>query len=122
MFNWQEYLSLADELAKRPDEASKRSAVSRAYYAIFHSARVWLENKGTRVPRDGTGHQFVWEEFERIGSAARSRNHTHVGQTGDRLRRERALADYEANVPNFANHVTPVLTSARQIIAYLKSL
>jgi len=34
-FDWKQYLSLADELSKRSEEAALRSAVSRAYYAAF---------------------------------------------------------------------------------------
>ena len=119
MFDWNEYLNLANELAKRPDEASKRSAVSRAYYSAFHFARAWLENRSVPVPRDGTAHQIVWEEFERIGDETSSQNPRHVGQQGRRLRDERNRADYKANVPNFVNYVSPALVKARQIIAYL---
>jgi len=37
-FDWNEYLALARRLAAAGDEASKRSAISRAYYFVFNSA------------------------------------------------------------------------------------
>ena len=37
-FNWYGYLQLAEELGKRSDEASLRSALSRAYYYVYHLA------------------------------------------------------------------------------------
>ena len=43
-FNWTDFLTLADALVRAPnspgpEEASLRSAISRAYYAAFHVAR-----------------------------------------------------------------------------------
>ena len=35
-FSWSEYLRLAQDLGKRSDEASLRSAISRAYYYVYH--------------------------------------------------------------------------------------
>ena len=37
-FDWNEYLVLARQLATAGDEASKRSAISRAYYFVFKMA------------------------------------------------------------------------------------
>ena len=37
-FDWCAYFLLARELAERQDEASLRSALSRAYYYIYHLA------------------------------------------------------------------------------------
>lgn len=43
MFNWIEYLDLAHDLSEQNSERSQRSAISRAYYAIFCSCRNWLK-------------------------------------------------------------------------------
>ncbi len=37
--NPREFLTLARELAGRDDEAARRTAISRAYYAAFHQLR-----------------------------------------------------------------------------------
>jgi hypothetical protein len=43
--NPNEYFILAKELASRPEEACKRSAVDRAYFASFLTCRDVLQNK-----------------------------------------------------------------------------
>ena len=35
-FDFAAYLTLAEELKQRTDEASLRTAISRVYYAVFH--------------------------------------------------------------------------------------
>ncbi|WP_423595432.1 hypothetical protein [Roseateles sp. MS654] len=37
-------LTLAEELGARPDEASRRSSISRAYYAAYHRCLAWEES------------------------------------------------------------------------------
>ena len=37
-FDWNEFLTLARELAAKTDDASKRTAISRAYYCVFNLA------------------------------------------------------------------------------------
>ena len=43
-FDWIGYFTLADELSRRADEASLRSAMSRAYYYVYQLA---LQSKQT---------------------------------------------------------------------------
>jgi hypothetical protein len=50
-FNWSDFLTLADALPRNPssagpEEASLRSAISRAYYAAFCGARDFARDKG----------------------------------------------------------------------------
>lgn len=62
-FNWIGYLRLAEELAKRPDEASLRSAISRAYYYIYHLALQRAEaNDFAALPGEAT-HSQLWRVF-----------------------------------------------------------
>jgi len=37
-FDWNKFLSLAQQLATSSDEACKRTAISRAYYCVFNLA------------------------------------------------------------------------------------
>ena len=52
--NAQEFLSLAGKLVASPSasEAACRTAVSRAYYACFHSAKDYLIELGFRMGRN----------------------------------------------------------------------
>ncbi len=57
-FDWSKFLDLANNLSGG-DESSKRSAISRAYYAAFCSARDRLTKSGVYIPRTGEAHDRV---------------------------------------------------------------
>lgn len=38
-YDWSEYLALAKELSQKGSDAAARSAISRAYYAAYNTAR-----------------------------------------------------------------------------------
>jgi uncharacterized protein (UPF0332 family) len=61
-FSWKDYLALAKTL-RDGDEASKRSAISRAYYAAFCYARDRLKSSGIPVPTTGAAHERVAELY-----------------------------------------------------------
>jgi hypothetical protein len=44
-FDWREFLDLARELSDRTDEASQRTAISRAYFAALGAARGMLSSE-----------------------------------------------------------------------------
>ena len=90
-FSWLDYLSLAENLSKSDDEASLRSSVSRAYYAVYHAALQKARALGT--PPDGQSHASLWK-FYRSGPGARSW-FRRVRETGRSLQEQRERADYE---------------------------
>src|ERR1700721_4134749 len=55
-------LTLADELAKSEDEAALRSAISRAYYYVYHLALDRAE-KNDFTPVLGGAHVQLWRFF-----------------------------------------------------------
>ena len=119
MFTWGDFLILAEQLAKSSDEASKRSAISRAYYAAFGDAKNWLQSQaGVSVPMSGKAHSVVWDSFEQRGD----RNAVHIAQTGKRLKEKRRKADYVRQTSNIQALVQPALLEAKQILRYLDSL
>ena len=86
-FGPADFLSLAFTL-RNGDEASRRSAVSRAYYASFLHARERLTSTGRIVAtRTGRDHQRVIGAIRLVDSAS--------GNMLDRLRRLRTRADYD---------------------------
>jgi uncharacterized protein (UPF0332 family) len=89
-FPWDKYLDLALELAESEahDQASLRSAVSRAYYAAYNPCKDFLVSAG-RLHTDAK-HEDVWRAL----STASDRAHRKVGSEGDRLKRARVAADY----------------------------
>jgi hypothetical protein len=82
-FNPERFLDVANNLAKDEDEASLRSAVGRAYYATFITARDRL-----RISETENVHGTVIDEVNRtVGNS--------IGSQLAAMRRLRAVADYE---------------------------
>ena len=86
-FDWVDFLTLADALvhdpnSPGPEEASLRSAISRAYYAAFHVARNFGRDRGEFTPTEtGQDHWLVKRHF--ISSSDRTRQ--KIGLDLDRL-------------------------------------
>jgi uncharacterized protein (UPF0332 family) len=110
MFDWTSYLVLARELAKQPDEASRRTAVSRAYYAIFNKARVLLEGEGAVISATGRAHDDIWRTLEGAGRGRR-----RLGAEGKRLREMRRKADYAGMVISLEKVTADVLATAESL-------
>lgn len=91
-FRWLDFIELASELAERQDEASLRTAVSRSYYALFHTAQVVLEHLDPdySVHRSRDSHKQVWD---RLGSIGRRQTKSAMNR-GRSLLHTRKQADY----------------------------
>lgn len=118
-FDWSKYLDLARELAQRgSDEAALRTAVSRAYYAVFCSARDLLASEGSFPPRGLPVHKWVWDEFKSHPDAGRQL----VGSTADGLRRARSFADYEGQATGWDTKARVAIATASNLLISLKGL
>lgn len=119
MFNWPEYFHLSKELLENEGEAYQRSAVSRAYYAMFNSARIklthWYE---WNPPENGSDHEYLWESF----SNKYDERSKEVGQLGDRLRRARNKADYEDSINDVSKVVEAAMLNAERLKRALDEL
>jgi hypothetical protein len=116
-FAWRDFLEVAEELARggpEANEAHHRAAVSRAYYAAFHAARVFLAAKRqVAFPGGGTDHDVAIREMLR-----------HKGKLGGQLRalrEKRTWADYklDARVPENESRIA--LAWAKNIVGALDS-
>ena len=91
MFDWHQYLDLANNLVESPRaavEAGARTAVSRAYYAAFHHSRLTLERELSEQFGPPNIHGKVISRLrERSGGAG-------LVRTLVRLREKRVHADY----------------------------
>lgn len=95
-FEWSQYLTLAEELRQADEngtlyEARLRVAISRAYYAVFNTAKIYLHDKGVVVPPTGEAHTFVPAQLR----AQSERHLQRVAIYLDRLRISRTQADYD---------------------------
>jgi hypothetical protein len=90
-FDWINYLTLAEDLAQKPDEASKHTAISRAYYFVYNIAsdRV-LANSG-RFPGGESSHNWCWNKYQKGPDPACMQ----LGINGQRMKARREWADYK---------------------------
>lgn len=119
-FDWNEFLSLAQQLARSTDEASKRTAISRAYYCVFNVANARAElTVGPRPWGEQSSHQWCWHQYRETPNRACAR----LGNTGERLKRMRVEADYNPIVrPRLDDEVRRILAEAHQFLADLGRL
>jgi uncharacterized protein (UPF0332 family) len=129
-FDWNQYLSLANELAERSDEAALRSAISRAYYGALCLARNFLITKGeldkNAISREKDSHTIIWQAFKNGG-----KTRAGVYQNGLRLKFKRKEADYEDDVKgqndnkivtDLPTYTAMALRDANNIDTYLKQI
>jgi|SRR5712691_8931388 len=118
-FDWNNFLVLADELATRvDDEASKRTAISRAYYCMFNLAFARAESTAGPYPGDQSSHNWCWGKYQ----ATPDPTCQQLGNDGQRMKRLRVNADYDTHVPHLDQKVQRILREARQFQAALATL
>ena len=96
MFNWSNYLKIANEFLVIPDtspdaEAYYRCGISRAYYAVYHKAENFLKSRNIQIqlqPKEGP-HQAVIRLLAGI--------EVQVGGDLGRLKKIRIKSDYDEN-------------------------
>jgi len=85
-----DFIHLAGKLATSGEEASLRTAVSRAYYGAFHLALQFLADIGRPVPRNTNAHVQVARKLQTAGQPDAYRAGSLLGD----LHTERIKADY----------------------------
>ncbi len=97
IFNWRDYLTIAQDLCAQDTEAHFRIAISRGYYAIFNIMRL----KAGYHNKKETSHQdFIKELVNPTDKLVVRLNIDEddiivIGNTLNFLRQERNLADYD---------------------------
>ena len=118
-FDWVEYLELAERLvAWRGDPAAERSAISRAYYATFHTAKTYFLAHGGKLTFQGDDRGLVADWFKE--------NESHVlrtiGTAIQRLRRLRRIADYEDRFADLSSEAQAAVDLARRTVDAISEL
>jgi uncharacterized protein (UPF0332 family) len=114
--NPRSFLDVADELATGTHEGHWRSAVSRAYYATFHRARLLFGQCGFAVPQSERAHAYF---HMRLMNAA----HPDIMQAGvwlEDLRRARNEADYAIDVAFDPSLAVSLVQRAEDLIRLLE--
>lgn len=106
--NGIEFLAFAKTNYNSSEEAARRSAVSRAYYALYHDVRQNFRNMGLHVYRGPDEHRRLASCLSQSGIAAAM----IVGQSMGDLRTARNDADYDLSTSCF-NAITSALHCAK---------
>ena len=122
MFDWRDYLELANDLGGgtqgtvvsiQTSEATSRCAVSRAYYAAFCHARNHATAQLGFVPTNrGDDHWLLRQHFA-------SRGRKDIANRLRRLHGWRKQCDYDDTVVNLATTVSHALREAAAVIQRL---
>jgi uncharacterized protein (UPF0332 family) len=112
------FLAVAHALAAGPTEAEWRSAVSRAYYAAFHTAREFLTRLRFRVPAGEQAHAYLWLRLSNTGDPVSD----SIGRLLRDLRGRRNYADYDLGRPRTQANATDATNDARDLIARMDAL
>ena len=105
----REFIDLAGELVRRNDEASLRSGVSRAYYALHNEVRVFLEKNQIALPHDAKTHARIAHYLMGSGIA----DVKFIGKALDDLRGDRNEADYDMQSNRFGEQRTASLVELK---------
>lgn len=96
-FDWADYLTLADALSHNPgvpgpEEASLRTAISRAYYAAYRSAlNTVVARREINPTGQASDHSLIINHFRKANDQKRKK----IGADLSRLRNNRNKADYD---------------------------
>lgn len=118
------FYKLAEDLSKQAKNSSNkdalyRTAISRAYYAVFLSARDFLESKRIYIPDDPNinEHKFVSDEIANLGKLGEE-----MAREITILRRQRNKADYGRNLENLQINAPLLVSKANLILKNLEKL
>lgn len=106
----KDFLAFAKTICSDDNEAARRSAVSRSYYALFHQVRSIVVSAGIRVEKDATAHMKLVRYLKETGKDG-IYDVKFVGEKLEDLRVTRNAADYDLDDTNF-NKNTCVLQYA----------
>jgi hypothetical protein len=117
-----EYLEVANELSSKLQQAARRTAADRAYYAAFLTSRERLAAKGYFTPL------YNSDDHQRVLDVLRQKNVLgNFGNEENRLRRSRNRVTYDNRDLSYAQppdtrSLTWMLETAREIIKRVEAL
>jgi hypothetical protein len=116
-FEWSGFLTLAEDLSKRNDEAALRTAASRVYYYVYHLGRQRIEENRFPLTK-GDAHKQVWEKF----AADPDPRCRKLKELAMKLKDKRERADYEESYPKIEKEFPALLDMAKKFAVDLNAL
>lgn len=119
-FTWQDFADLAERLViAHTDEASQRTAISRAYYAAYHAASKVVRSNSQCPPDQPRSYRLVWRLLRVVNGAYG----VEVAERGIRLRNLRTGAGYRNPYPgSLPGDVMNALAVYRAIMSLLRKM
>jgi uncharacterized protein (UPF0332 family) len=119
-FDWREFIKFSEELYNtKSDEASLRSAISRAYYGAFGSIRPYcIERFKISSKNNHEIHRIV---IEKLKSSSNSLEFS-TGNFLSGLREDRNNADYDNRSSISKPLVNKAINNCKNVIANLELL
>lgn len=124
-FDWPEFLAVAralsgDDSASMSEEARMRSALSRAYYAVYGTAKAVARARDGYEPKTTeTSHQGLINHFKK----GPGRTRLAVGANLERMLRNRIQADYKLRFDgNLSFEMRTMLGLAASVLEDLERL
>jgi hypothetical protein len=115
-FDYRDFFAIAEELGQRDDQAARRTALGRAYYAVLGVAFRALPAAEQARIGPGQIHDHVWARY----MASTARPARQIGGAGLRLRTLRRRADYRDDLDFSAADLRTALTDARRALDLLR--
>lgn len=127
-FNWEEFLNVARDLTANATsqtslqkrEGMRRSAVSRAYYAVFGTALKFLQANypAHPLPAHGEIRQSVIDFF----AFSDDETFREIAKLLRRLRQRRNEADYKTNLTGLEKMAQNAIFDANRVLNALSGL
>jgi len=120
-FDWTAFVEVADWLNRNPRaagpiEASRRTAIGRAYYGAFGTTLSVVKSWGISFHGDGRDHRDLVRRLRGDGKKSRRK----VGADQGRLLDARHRADYEARIDDVDEQAHAAIQWARNILAEVR--
>lgn len=129
-FDWNGYLTIAKKLKVSTDaatqnnntEALQRTAVSRAYYAMYHLAEDFAKANFGYVPSQNGHNQYHSDIRTEYKKQSNNPSHQEVGKILFQLHKARRDCDYEADgIGNVKSLLGSAIIQADKVKAILNS-
>ncbi len=111
--NPNEFLETSERLAQGGTEGDWRSAISRAYYSVFHQFRNFFLAQGLDLGRGGQCHFNLYAALFNCGIPS----FAPLGSRVDDLRVNRVAADYDLVTPADQAWAAATVAEARAVLA-----
>ena len=119
MITPDDIMAIAKELSNKAGEAAARSAISRAYYAVFHEAKHYAESvDGYVVPTGLSAHYELSQHFLQQPDD----DAIDIGRQISKLHQARKHADYAINRPMDAMRSKFQIVMAETLIRQLRDM